>query len=260
MLGTNKPLAMTEANYQIVQSPYHGDGIVATKPLQCNDVVFSETPFFFLQSLPNRQLALVCSHCSRFLGSAGLQMKYLQKEITRQDLSEAGMKTEGFKEFFPLSEVVPCVLNCGELYCSSLCQQQHWCEKGHCLLCTGQIQEDQMEENALYQLKVFAVQSNEIFLMISDIIADYITKHDPSFTPVTFSSSESRPDSLAVFQHYVRNIWWEAISLPKIPTKRKQLQKTLQNLVNGLWEHLNATFQLKNRGLAAVFSKEWIAR
>lgn len=248
---------MTEHHgYEVFRSSYHGDGIVATQPFYSDDTVFTETPFFFLQALPNRQLALTCTHCSRFIGSVGLQMKFLQKDVSRQQLSEGGSHVEGIKEYLPLSDVIPCQHKCGELYCSARCQEAHWAG-GHCLLCTGKLTEEESEESALYQLKVFIVQSNEIFLMISDIVAEYICRHD---SIAAAQSISHRPDSLAVFQQYVRNIWWEAINLPKQPNKRKQLQKTLQNLVAGLWDNLNDTFQLKERGLDSIFSKEWIAR
>lgn len=251
-----------------------GEGLISTGEFVENDVVFSETPFLFLQSLPNRQHALVCSCCSRFLGSVGLQMKFLQKEITRQNLME-GIPT-GFKEYKFLSDIIPCVLQCGELYCSEECKARHWSEKGHCMLCTGQIDESQMDESPLYQCKMFIVQSNEIFLLICDILAQWITRFEQlseSERQATIQNYSSRInlleemssigsflDPVQIFQEYVRNIWWEAIDLPKHPNKRKQLQKTLQTLVSDLWDHLDALFQLEEKGYHHIFSKEWIAR
>ena len=201
-------------------------------------------------------------------------MKYLQKEISRQDLSNPLDITNCVKQYQYLSEVVPCVLNCGELYCSEECKARHWSEKGHCMLCTGQIDESEMDENPLYSCKVFAVQTNEIFLMICDIIARTIVKYESmgqrenKSMGTTYNSNDvlhlvsrlDEVDPVAAFEKYVRNLWWEAIELPKPPNKRKQLKKTLQNLVTDLWTHLNDTFHLEEKGLQTIFSKEWIAR
>jgi hypothetical protein len=238
--------------YQVVHSQYHGDGIQSTKEYQTHETIFSEVPFYFLQSLPNRQNVLICSCCNRFLGSVGIQLKYLQKEVTRQDLSEDG-KARDVKEYRFLSPIFPCPFQCGDLYCSEECQQAHWHEKGHCQLCTGQIDENDIDSSALYKLKVFAVQSNEIFLMISDIIAQWIIRNEnPALQPKIMNSVD-------VFNHYVRNIWWEAITIPK-NQKKKDFQKILQNLVSDLWDNLNDTFALKEKGYDKIFSKEWIAR
>jgi hypothetical protein len=251
-------------NYQINKSNTGGEGIFALQNFQINDIIFIEPPYFFLQSLPNRQNALVCSCCSRFLGSVGLQMKYLQKEVSRQALSEHTEGVlQGIKEYQHLSSIQPCPFHCGELYCSEECQQSHWNSKGHCYLCTGQVSEEDVDSNPLYQLKVFIVSSNEIFLMICDIIAQSIIKMEgtssssSNFSLDSISSSSLNP--VEVMNHYVRNIWWEAITIPK-NQKKKTFQKTLQTLVNDLWDYLNDVFHLTEKGYDRIFNQEWIAR
>jgi hypothetical protein len=241
------------SQYQVVNTPLHGDGVNALQPFHPKDIVFSEAPFFFLQSLPNRQNALVCSCCYRFLGSVGIQMKYLQKQISRQHFGEHPGFQKDIKEYQHLTSVYSCPFQCGELYCSEHCQQIHWNEKGHCFLCTGQINENEIDINPLYQLKTFAVQSNEIFLMIADIIATWIVRNENEFL------REKLLDPVEVMNQYVRNIWWEAIAAPKNQNK-KQFQKILTNLVKDLWDHLNDTFGLKQKGYDQIFTKEWIAR
>jgi hypothetical protein len=252
-------------NYQISKSSTGGEGIFALQDFHTDDSIFTEPPYFFLQSLPNRQNALVCSCCYRFLGSVGLQVKYLQKEVTRQALSEHTEEAlQAITEYQYLSSIQPCPFHCGELYCSEQCQQTHWNSKGHCYLCTGQVSEEETDSNPLYQLKVFIVSSNEIFLMICDIVAQSIIKIEgtsggssSSFSSTVSSSSPLNP--VEMMNHYVRNIWWEAITVPK-NQKKKNFQKTLRTLVNDLWNYLNDVFHLTEKGYETVFNQEWIAR
>ena len=89
--------------------------------------------------------------------------------------------------------VVPCRNKCGELFCSNKCEQDMWICGGHRLLCTGLIpepedsnkneanQHDGSEENymeslhPLLQFKIHAVKSNEILLMVADMIASVVS-------------------------------------------------------------------------------------
>ena len=99
--------------------------------------------------------------------------------------------------------MVPCRNDCGEIFCSQECEKEMWTCGGHDLLCTGLIPEPEPEsktsDNAtgngsdekdadvdvdadshdqlhpLLQFKVYAVQSNEIFIMVADLVAAVVS-------------------------------------------------------------------------------------
>ena len=91
--------------------------------------------------------------------------------------------------------MVPCRNRCGELFCSEQCESDLWLH-GHDLLCTGLIpdpaQEERVEDEGsvsgdsgetskqdlhpLLKFKMHAVESNEIFLMVADLVAMVVSK------------------------------------------------------------------------------------
>lgn len=244
-------------DYCIFSSPLHGDGVRAERAYTKDEVVYFETPAHFLQTIPNRQLAVVCGFCAKFVGSVGLQMKCLQKEVTRADLtSNPNYVTESFEE---LSGVVPCSGKCGELYCCEECREQHWTVKGHRFLCTGHISDEEAEDHPLFQFKMHAISTNEIFLMIADMFAEIIAycemKKENDGTPVIDSAKEI----ISRYSSFVRKRWWDAVQAPK-GQKPIKFKKTLQTLVSDTWDVLDSALSLKEKGLDGILSSDFVAR
>jgi hypothetical protein len=236
----------------VSSSSLHGHGVYAGASFRSSQEVYKECPWHFLQTLPNKQNVLVCGCCSKFLGSVGIQIRYLQKAISRNDIMH-GICSD-YSEFEKLSDIFPCGACCGELYCSEICREKHWSQRGHRFLCTGHVSEENVLEDPLIQFKMFCIESNEIFLMVADIIAQIICCSE--------NTEEPRANIMLACSQYdsfVRNIWWEAIKAPKgqIPSK---FRKTLQGLVSKAWTHLNILFKLQERGLHEILSEEWVAR
>lgn len=248
-----------EEGIVVFQSELHGDGVRAVKSIDKDTVLYCERPRFFLQNLANKSTTLVCSHCARFLGSVGLQLKFLQKLFDRTLLSQTPQECIG-DPYDTLSPMIcPCSLHCGEYYCSNECRELHWEGKGHKYMCTGTLFQETAAESALYKFKSFCVQTNEIFLMIGNMIAeiccflDQMKEEDPSkLTRIALSNYES----------YVHDLWWDVatLSLKKGSKEKTKLEKSLKGLVKEATALLRETLGLKDRGLENIFNEELISR
>jgi hypothetical protein len=245
--------------YCIFSSPLHADGVKSTRSFTAGEVVYQETPMHFLQTIPNRHVVLACGCCSRFLGSVGLQMKYLEKQVNRNQLSEDVTAGDDLQVYAPLTgSIVRCSGKCGELYCSENCRETHWSKKGHKLLCTGFIPDDEAEDHPIFQFKMYAVSTNEIFLMIADIFAEvcvYCETHCDEGKTV----EEVAQGFLGRYMSFVRQRWWDALQVPK-GQKPIKFKKTLQKVVTECWELLSTALTLKERGLDGVLSADFLAR
>lgn len=244
-------------DYCIFSSPLHADGVRAERPYIKDQVVYLETPAHFLQTIPNRQLALVCGNCARFVGSVGLQMKFLQKEVSRADLTN-DPKTD-FDGLQPLSSLVPCSGKCGEFYCSEECRVKHWCSKGHSLLCTGHIKDEEAEEHPLFLFKMHAVSTNEIFLMVGEIFAEIISYCEKQKEKEGKSIDVASKEIMARYSSFVRKRWWDAVQAPK-GQKPIKFKKTLQNLVTETWDLLESALSLKEKGYDQILTADFVAR
>jgi hypothetical protein len=74
----------------------------------------------------------------------------------------------------PPTNLVPCRNNCGFVYCTSKCEADAYTANGHSLLCTGSIVESEAEAHSLIRWKIHAMQSNEIFIVVGQIIAKIV--------------------------------------------------------------------------------------
>ena len=143
--------------------------------------------------------------------------------------------------------IVPCRNNCGEMYCSVKCEEDMWTVGGHCLLCTGLIPEseeggdykntsenddsigegdeaDVMDQlHPLLQFKIHAVQSNEILLMVADLIASVIStlcrrmdleEDGPNQDNYDTSSLPTLDDMMAPYMDFTLVPWWEVATAP----------------------------------------------
>ena len=133
----------SEVGYAAFRSELHGVGVKALKAYDPEEVVFQEQPDCIMQSTPNRQLTVACGCCSKFLSSLDLQMAILEQTANRGQFV-------GAAEVARSVDIVNCQHNCGELYCSEKCRDEHWSRKAHCLLCTGSIPDEEAESSPLY--------------------------------------------------------------------------------------------------------------
>jgi hypothetical protein len=119
------------------RSSVHGLGVKAAAHIQTDQLLFQEPPLLRLQSLTNRNDALVCACCFRFVGSLSNQVDMLRRRLNRLSEFDVRPKFAGDRQ---LSAVVKCGFMCGEIYCSEHCRSTHW-NRSHSLLCTGCVSE-----------------------------------------------------------------------------------------------------------------------
>ena len=135
-----------------------GKGLVnGSTPIQEGKVLYLETALGTLQH--SRNLAFVCEHCKRFIGTLEDQIKKLVtvKLSPAQKAALSSAKVEKlekrYQKLFPplpstfqlpaispgesvLSPVFECIYSCGDSYCSIDCKNDAW-RKYHALLCTS---------------------------------------------------------------------------------------------------------------------------
>eukprot|EP01031_Cornospumella_fuschlensis_P038636 gene38636-46969_t len=258
-IDLNQHIVGPNDSVTVFHSLLHGDGVQAVLPIGKDCVVFREKPHLFLQTLPNRRSVLVCSNCAQFLGSVGLQMKLLQNQVSRQDLF-GGHLAAFFNPYKPLTEhLIPCQGGCGEAYCNLSCRDYHWNKKGHKYLCTGQINPAEADSHPLFAFKMHAVQTNEIFLMVADVFAEFCASYEQ------LHIVQGNPRSVVIgflqnfYQGYVRQLWWEAAQPPKGQTKAK-FTKTLKRLVSDSYSMLVSSLPVEEYNLQSVLSEEFMSR
>lgn len=248
-----------EEGIEVYRSDLHADGVRAVRRIPKDSMLYMERPRFFLQNLANRSNTLVCSNCARFLGSVGLQFKYLQKLFDRALLSETPEECmgESYQQLSPT--FCPCNLRCGEYYCCDECRELHWETKGHKYMCTGTLCQDNATESALYKFKSFCVQTNEIFLMIGNMMAEICCYLDQMSeeNPVELTKA-----ALSSYDSYVHNLWWDVatLSMKKGSKQKVKLEKSLKGLVKEAASLLRDTLKLKERGLQHILNEELISR
>jgi hypothetical protein len=230
----------------IQKSNFHCDGLFCNVNVRKNDVIFVEKPNLILQSISNRTDVLVCRYCYQFIGSESIQLKILRGELTRQQLNEKNSAS------FSMESIVCCHQNCGELYCSSDCQQLHWAH-GHKLLCTGLLTEESCTESPLMQFKIHAVQTNEIFLLVGDLFARICVEAENT------SFETSYGNTLQLYEAYVRHLWWDAAVTPseKDPVEFKS---TLKSLCEESYNLLNQALNINGRHLSDILTVEYMSR
>lgn len=243
-------------NIAYIRSILHGNGVCGTKPLRPGDVAFTEIPTNFLQAIPNKQDAVVCSKCARFIGTVGTQLSLLTRDIGRQGYVNDSPSFDGD---MCLAPIVPCYHQCGDLYCSEACRAYHF-EHGHRLLCTGLISEEEAEFHPLIEFKQHAVMTNEIFLLVADIFAELCIR-------VESANEESRQEVvleyLGRYDDFVRHLWWDVALVSNgncTPEEQSQLQRSIHTIVHESWNLLCRALTLEERGLTDVLSIEYMAR
>ncbi|GFH60730.1 hypothetical protein CTEN210_17206 [Chaetoceros tenuissimus] len=235
---------------------FRGRHLCATEHIAKDEVIFVERPLLSLQSVANsHQGALCCRSCRAFVGGPDLCMLLASGKLNRDGVWSYYNENES--EILGLGsanenlnyKMVPCRNNCGELFCSKKCENE--CHlAGHDLLCTGLIPEGKNETECeelhpLLQFKVHAVQSNEIFLLVADLVAAVVSirrrqiardlmlreRNDDS----TGNDKDALEKLLAPYLDFTLVPWWEVatahmINDPMKMTECVHLNKTLREL------------------------------
>ena len=258
----------TNTYYKRYYSISKGRHLVASKNIPRGEIILQERPLVSLQSIGNAHTgALVCRCCHCYIGGPDLALAIASGRIKREnvwdyykeqqsnleeqhmdcDADDHNSKRTRLNNKLEYS-ITPCRHNCGELFCSNECENHLWSCCGHDILCTGMIPDpqprDDEEQNLtfheqlhpLLRFKMYAVQSNEILLMVADLIATVISlrrqqlemKHtlstSNSVTPITVASME---DLLSPYLDFTMEPWWNVACAPMISDPMKIMEVTL---------------------------------
>ncbi|CAM9363677.1 unnamed protein product [Discosporangium mesarthrocarpum] len=179
-----------------------------------------------MQSLHNTQDVLVCRNCMVFVGDiiAHLELltgtprhkcieTFLQREATRED--------EKFGKFGKFGNMHLCDAGCGEVYCSQECCEEHL-ERCHSLLCVGPVPEEDALSHPLVALRVHAMQTNEIFLLVAEVIGHMIK----SFLGNGGNVDKARQP----YRDFVQEPWWTIVDESGPEGNGADLRSTLYRL------------------------------
>lgn len=227
---------------RFVKSLLHGDGVVATRQLTENEFAFVERPMYCQQTLANKNDVLVCSNCFSFLGNPELQMKVLLRMETRISLLTSGLSSS--------YNICGCASTCGELYCSEYCRDLHH-RNGHMLLCTGAITEQEAPTHPLILFKTYAIETNEVFLLVAEVFANIISRLLIDQVPPE--------EAVSFFRSYVHEPWWEVVTVPE-DREEVEFRDLLRTLAQENYDLLSDALQLETRGLHSILSLDFMAR
>lgn len=156
-----------------------------------------QRPLISQQSLRNIHSdgVLICKNCKSYIDPSEEEVDLLcqTNQISRKDLNDYFstdtkldddekenelsriLIDEGITEDKEQKRLTPCRHHCGELYCCKKCEEENISFHGHDLLCTGLIPDDygngdKHKVHPVIEFKVHAAQSNEIFLMVGELI------------------------------------------------------------------------------------------
>lgn len=141
------------------------------------------------------------------------------------------------------------------------CSQRHWI-RGHKLLCTGAISDDEAGNSPLFCFKIHACATNEIFLLVADVFASICCEIE-KMKETLILDDPAVTDALRPYNTFVRNLWWEVAVLGYTTNDGEppeKLDQTLRQLVAESWEMLSKALDLDGRGLLKILSAEYMAR
>jgi lysine-specific demethylase 8 len=147
--------------YRRVDSAERGRHLVAARFLPKGRLILAERPLVALQSLDNQAAVQVCHHCKTFVGGPDYA---LRRRYPRTDASAEEATTLPSPDDDASFSVVPCRHGCGHVYCSSACETDAWIGF-HAYLCTGLCES---ADDAIVRFKAYAVETNEILLMVAE--------------------------------------------------------------------------------------------
>eukprot|EP00978_Attheya_sp_CCMP212_P025350 scaffold81381_cov57-Attheya_sp.AAC.7 len=224
-----------EPLYRKCEDEERGRHLVATSNIAKGQVILTERPLLALQSVGNSPYTLVCRNCRAFVGGPQLSLGLCSGRIDRQSLLDK----------HKCNNVVPCRHACGEVFCSEQCEKDMFEWGGHEWLCTGLIPEpeeeandkteedkqDQVKQNnddddegekkklhPLLEFKLHAVQNNEIFLLVADLIASVVSIRCRQMRAL---GEDPHPDTgslldaiLAPYLDFTQVPWWTVATTP----------------------------------------------
>ena len=257
-MSISERTARRNNNITICESNLHCDGVKVLKKINKDTIIFDETPMCCLQSIPNRQDAICCSYCFRFIGTIDIQLKILKKEIKRQDvityinqINENDNNNNNNNDNFILTRnILPCQSNCGTLYCNEYCRDEHM-KKSHKYLCTGNINEEDADNNCLFQFILHSIETNEIFLLVGDVFARILCDID---------EGKSIENSLKPWLGYCRNRWEDVAISNDTDQIPEEFAETLKSLTLESWELLCDAFDLKSKKLDKILDEDFMSR
>ena len=239
----------------VYKSNLHSDGVKVLKKINKDDVIFYETPMCCLQSIPNRQDAICCSFCFRFIGTVDMQLNILKKEITRQDVityvnDNNNDNDNDNKDLILTDRIIPCQSNCGTLYCNENCRDEHM-KKSHKYLCTGYIDEKDADNNCLFQFILHSIETNEIFLLVGDVYARILCDID---------EGKSIENAMKPWLGYCRNKWEDVAKTNDTDETAVEFAETLKKLTLESWELLCDAFDLQSKKLDKILDHDFMSR
>ena len=262
--------------------PNKGRHLVAKRDISKDELIFVERPLISLQSIGNAHQGALCCRCCRcFVGGPDLAISVASGTVNREDIWDFYKELRLHKEEEEMTgkdedhnkdhqnhnyRMVPCRNGCGEIFCSQECEKEMWSCGGHDLLCTGLIPEPESktsddatgndnrrkdtdadedihdELHPLLQFKVYAVQSNEIFIMVADLVAAVVSirrqqialKRRESNCDAGHSNRDSGDNNnfsevtlkelLAPYLDFTLIPWWEVATAPLVSDPMKMVE------------------------------------
>jgi Cupin-like domain/SET domain len=243
-MDSTKAAAAAAANTTLlpVAGRPRGRHLVANTHIEKGRLIFCERPLLALQSLENQKYVSICHCCKAFLGGPDYALKHRRRGQQRQEedhspKEQSASTAEAAKHpndssSSPLPfQVVPCRLACGHHYCSSDCEADAW-HAFHSHLCTGKCHD---KNSPLVKLKQFAVDTNEILLLVAEW---WVAQHTSSYLEneqAAAAAKRTKGDTSAIeeghsassfssssYTDFVMEPWWDVVRLDHSNTKKNQ--------------------------------------
>jgi hypothetical protein len=213
--------------------------------------------------LENRQYFPTCGSCLHVIGTCRQHLALLAEQGDRSQLvgPDEARRLQDEAALFPaavMAPLVPCAMGCGELYCTPECRDEHWA-RGHRLLCVGHISDSEAATHPLVLYKMHAVQTNEIFLLVADVVALVLTRFE--------ANGGDLAKALLPFRDFVQHPWWEVATNPDPSSDPVAFQHMLRSLVmeaadllaQALLTRPGAPFAAYRGVVDGVFTPEFLA-
>ncbi|CAM9381145.1 unnamed protein product [Hapterophycus canaliculatus] len=189
-----------------------------------------------MQTLGNSQDVTVCRNCLGFVGDIISQLEILSGVPRHECVARHKKRCEGSNgdqiswarngNGQHLTALHECLQGCGEVYCSPLCRSKHL-ERCHRLLCVGPISEEDAGDHPLVAFRIHAMQTNEIFLLVGEVMAQIATAY---FSNKPHGSSSCGSEDIlaaarAPFVDFVQELWWD-VAVPRTDSDDGKDKKT----------------------------------
>jgi SET domain len=228
---SNEPVqsSLPSSLFQRADDAVKGRHLIATDRIARGQLIFIERPLFCLQSLPNIAFnRYICYGCKSFVSTpAAMLLWRCHGNTPNAELEQESRKT-----------CVPCRHACGYVYCSEECEKDTWISH-HCILCTG----DKEQEHPVVQYKQYAVETNEILLVIAEW---WIAQH-------ALFPSNAQDNA---YTDFLMNPWWDVVTADMIqdPTEPGAgfVNGELISVHQQLYEVCSTAADLLNRALHAA--------